>query len=283
MDRDSQIREYPPLAFIWAQQIIRWLGQMAKRVSYFIRAEGPDRGAVKKALEWLLQVSPAKGFVAVPGLRNLDGVLAEELGPSAVKDLKTKGKALVSGRELYVITRLKPVQSANNAAIVAFYPYGRVLDALDAIRDISAILIVPWSMQEVDHWVSTWNAKELGSRKKSKKADHVSNRVVEEALRDISDRVNMPAGMEHQTDRDLIIQALLILKEGGEEFTPSSLKSWLVANGGWKATHAQEVAEAAAEVLEGKRFNQGKSAWPDDVMQKWRARRHSTGALPNRA
>ena len=255
---------------------------MAKRVSYFIRAEGPDRGAVKKALEWLLQVSPAKGFIAVPGLRNLDGVLAEELGPSAVTDLKTKGKAIVSGREMCVITRLKPVPSADNAAIVAFYPYGRVLDALDAIRDVSAILIVPWSMQEIDHWVSMWNAKELGKPKKSDRADYVSNRVVEEALWDISDRVNVPAGMEHQTDRDLIIHALLILKEGGEEFTPSSLKSWLVANGGWKATHAQEVAEAAAEVLEGKRTIHGKSAWPADTLQKWRARIHSTGALPNK-
>ena len=255
---------------------------MTKRVSYYIRAEGPDRGAVKKALEWLLQVSPAKGYVAVPGLRNLDGVLAEELGESAVTDLKTKGKAIVSGRELHVITRLKPVQSADKAAIVAFYPYGRVLDALDAIRDISAILIVPWSMQEIDHWVSTWNAKELGSRKKSKKTDHVSNRVVEEALWDISDRVNVPTGMEHQIDRDLIIQALLILKDGGEEFTPSSLKSWLMANVGWKATHAQEVAEAAAEVLQGKRINQEKSAWPGDILQKWRARSDLIAPLPHK-
>jgi hypothetical protein len=245
---------------------------MSKRVSYFIRAEGPDRGAVKKALDWLLQVSPAKGFVAVPGLRNLDSVLAEELGPSVVKDLKTRGRALVSGREIHVITRLKPIQSAGNAAIVAFYPYGRMLDALDAIRDISALLIVPWSMQEIEHWVSTWNAKELGIRKTSKRAEHLSNRVVEEAMKDISGRVNVATGIEHQIDRDLIIQALLILKEGGERFAPASLKSWLVAIGGWKATNAQEVAEAAAEVLEGKRLNQGKSAWPEDTLQKWRAR-----------
>jgi len=256
---------------------------MSKRVTYFIKAEGPDRGAVKKALEWLLQVSPAKGFLAVPGLRNLDGVLAEELGLSAVTDLKTKGKAIVSGRELHVITKLKPVRSADNAAIVAFYPYGRVLDVLDAIRDVSAILIVPWSMQEIDHWVSTSNAKELGTRKKPKKAGHVSNRVVEEALRDISDRVNVPTGMEHQIDRDLIIQALLILKEGGEKFTPSFLKSWLVANGGWKATHAHEVAEVAAEVLEGKRVTQGKSAWPDDILQKWRSRSTGSNAYDSNA
>lgn len=249
---------------------------MVKRVSYFIRAEGPDRGAVKKAIEWLQQVSPAKGFVAVPGLRNLDGVLAEELGPSTVKELKTKGRAVISGRELLVITRLKLVQSADNAAIVAFYPYGRVLDALDAIRDVSAMLVVPWSMQEVDHWVSIWNAKELGVRKKSNKAEHIINRVVEEALRDISDRINVPTGIEHQTDRDLTVQALLILKDGGEKFTPHSLKSWLVANGGWKATLAQEVAEAAAEILEGKRVKQGTSVWPDDILQKWRAR--STGS-----
>ena len=255
---------------------------MTKRVSYFIRAEGTDKAAVKKALEWLLQVSPAKGFIAVPGLRNLDGVLAEELGPSAVTDMKTKGKTILSGRELHVMTRLKMVRGADNAAIVAFYPYGRVLDALDAVRDVSAILIVPWSMQEIDHWIATWNAKELGGRRKSKKADHVSNRVVEEALRDISDRINVPSGMEHQTDRDLIIQALLILKEGGEEFAPSSLKSWLVANGGWKATHAQEVAEAAAEVLEGKRVKQGKSAWPDDILQEWRARCAGTKASLHR-
>jgi len=245
---------------------------MKKRLSYFIRAEGLDREAVRKGLDWLAQVSITRGYIAVAGLRNLDGLIGNELGKSAVRDLKSAGKTLMLGKDIYVVTKLRPLPNADNGPLIAFYPYGRFLDSLDSIRNVMALLVVPWTMQEIDYWIRTWNAKELGAKNSRTGYKLAVSEAVEEALKDLVGRVNRSTGMENPADRDTAAQSFVILKEGGETYSPDEIKAWLVSKAGWRATHAREVAEVAAEVLLGKRLGSGTPAWPRDVLETWRAR-----------
>jgi hypothetical protein len=245
---------------------------MSKRLSYFIRAEGLDPAAVKKGLGWLLEVATDRGYLAVPGLRNLDGVIGDALGKAAVIDMKSKGRTVLMGKEIHVVTKMKPLHDAGNAPILAFYPYGRFLDVLDSVRNASAILVVPWSMHEIDCWLKARNAKELGTKRSAEANAHGLSGVVETALRDLCEKLRPPSGIELPADRDAAAQMFLILKEGGEAFAPDDIKAWLVSAGGWKATHAREVAELAQEVLSGRRVLSGSSAWPRGVLEVWRSR-----------
>ncbi|MGQ9586873.1 MAG: hypothetical protein ACUVT7_00620 [Thermoplasmata archaeon] len=245
---------------------------MKKRLSYFIRAEGQDREAVRKGLDWLVQVSITKGHIAVAGLRNFDGLIGEELGKAAVRDLKFAGKTLILGKDIYIVTKLRPLRDADNAPVVAFYPYGKFLDSLDSIRNVMALLVVPWNMQEIETWVRTWDAKELGVKSNKGGPRFAVNRILEEALRDLVGRVNRSAGMENPVDRDAAAQLFVILREGGETYSPDEIKAWLVSEAGWRATHAREVAEVAAEVLLGNRSGRGNLAWPSDALRTWRTR-----------
>lgn len=243
---------------------------MPNRKSFFIRSEGPSSQAVQKALQWLLKYPTEKGFIAVMVYGNLRGTISSVLGNAAVKTLIKTGSLVLSGKEILLVTERKPVYSGNNFPLVAFYPNTKFLDKLDSIPNVSAMLVVPWIMKEVELWIRTWNAVELGTQQKKKVPSLVRNKVVEQALKDLTACVNVSTGIIHPLDRSRAIQTFKILRDGGETFTPHEVKAWLIAEGGWKATHAQEVAEVAQKVLEGKRLRTGSPAWRKDILKIWR-------------
>ena len=243
----------------------------SSRMLYFIRSSGADRNALKKALSWLLEMGD-RGYLAVPSFRSLDGPISEELGKAAVYELKSKGVCTVMGKQITMVTKTTMILDAKGAPLVAIYPYGHFLDSLDSIHNVSSMLILPWSMQEIDTWTRAWGAKELGGKRVKAGMDVPGNKVAVEALKDICARVNPSWGVENPSDRDAFVQAFALLREAGEVFVPSDLKIWLVTKQGWRATQAEEVAEIAAEVLLGRMVSQGNPVWPEGQIEVWRQR-----------
>jgi len=239
------------------------------RKSLFIRSEGSDEGNVKKAFSWLLQNSKTRGFIAVRGYGNLDGVIRNVIGDIAIKALRSQGRLAVSGAEILLITERKLIYNGQNSLLVAFFPSAKFLDQLDSIENVSAMLVVPWSFSEVEPWIKTWNATELGQPERPEQPI-VRSRVVEEGLRSLTSRVNVSTGIAHPSDRSAAIQMFEILRNAGETFTPEEVKAWLTAKGGWKATDAQEVAEVAGRILEGRTLRRGSQAWADNILNQWR-------------
>ena len=242
---------------------------MSKRELLFIYSEGASSNSVKKAFEWLVKYPSERGFIAVMGYGNLKGAISDVLGDKAVKTLIKTGSLVLFGKEILLVTERKPIYSGKNLPIVVFFPTSKFLDKMDSISDVSAMLVVPWNMKEVELWIRTWNATELGKQKQQKKP-LVSNKVVEQALRSLTSLVNVSTGIVHPRDRSRAIQTFEILRDAGEVFTPDEVKAWLIAEGGWKATHAQEVAEVAQKVLDRRRLRKGRPAWRKDILKIWR-------------
>ncbi len=243
----------------------------ANRMLYFIRSSGPDKSSLKKALGWLLEMGD-RGYLAVPSFRSLDGLISEELGKATVYELKSKGTATIMGKQITMVTKATMILDAKGAPLVAVYPYGHFLDSLDSIHNISSMLVLPWSMQEIDTWTKAWGVKELGGKRIKAGTDEPSNRVAIEAMKDVCAKVNPSWGVENPADRDSFVQAFTLLKGAGEVFVPSDLKIWLVVKQGWRATQAEEVAEMAAEVLLGRMVSQGAPIWPEGQVEVWRRR-----------
>jgi hypothetical protein len=243
----------------------------SSRMLYFIRSSGADRNALKKAISWLLEMGD-RGYLAVPSFRSLDGPISEELGKAAVYELKSKGVSTVMGKQITMVTKTTMILDAKGAPLVAIYPYGHFLDSLDSIHNVSSMLILPWSVQEIDTWTKAWGAKELGGKRVKAGIDVPGNKVALEALKEICATVNPSWGVENPSDRDAFVQAFAVLKEAGEVFVPGDLKIWLVTQKGWRATQAEEVAEIAAEVLLGRMVSQGNPIWPEGQVEVWRQR-----------
>lgn len=238
------------------------------RTSYFIRSEGPDRQSVTKAFSWLLRNSKPLGFMAVHGLGNLDGVIREVIGDATVKGLR-QGRMAISGAEVSLITERKLIYDGKNSPIVAFYPDSKFLDEIDSIPNISAMLVVPWLFKEVEPWIRAWNASELGQPLTMPVSTLLQSNIVEQALNGLTSIVNLSTGISHPSDRDATVQMFQILKAAGEPFSPDEIKAWLVGKGGWKATDAQEVAEVAQKVLEGRRLKAGTRVWAHNILEIW--------------
>jgi len=243
---------------------------MPDRKSFFIRSKGPSSQPVEKALQWLLKYPAEKGFIAVMVYANLRGTISSVLGDAAVETLIKTGRLMLSGKEILLVTDRKPIYSGNNFPLVAFYPNTKFLDKLDSLPNVSAMLVVPWIMKEVEPWIKTWNAMELGRQHKKKVPSLVRNKVVEQSLKDLTACVNVSTGIIHPLDRSRAIQTFKILRDGGEMFTSDEVKACLIAEGGWRAIHAQKVAEVAQKVLEGKKLRTGSHAWRKDILKIWR-------------
>jgi len=250
--------------------------EMPEKKSYFVRTEGPNYDAVEKAFRWLLENSKPKGFLAIALVGNLKGVIGDVLGERIVKALRKEGRVLISGIEIVLVTSKKIIYDGENAPLLAIYPRGKYLDELDSILNVSAMLVVPYIMKEIELWSKARNASELGVAQPPQELPLVSNKVVEAALRSLTARVNVSTGIAHPMDREATIQAFMILRDAGERFVPDEIKAWLVSKGGWRATDAQEVAEVAQKVLEGRRLKHGISTWAPNILEIWReeARQH---------
>lgn len=241
---------------------------MADRKSYFIRLNGPNEEAAKKAFRWLIQKK--KVFLAVMGYGNLKGVISNIVGQQFVKCLKKDGKALRLGTEVTLVTERKSIYDGNDTPLVAFYPTKKFLDQLDSIPNVSEILVVPWIWEKLEPWIKTWNATELGTAPQARQSPLVSNPVVRQALKSLTAVVNVSTGILHPMDRATAIQTFEILRDGDEMFTPTEVKAWLIAKGGMKATDAQEVAEVAQKVLEYRKLRKGKPVWEKNILEMWR-------------
>ena len=240
------------------------------RDTYFIRAQGSNIEVAEKAIKWLVEYSHGKAFLAVAGYRNLEGIITKALGETVIKNLKKNDKSIVFGTQIFLVTDRKPIYNAQNSPMVAFYPTSKFLDKLDSIDNISAILVVPRIFEEIEPWIATWNATELGFPPRERERPLIRNKVVEAALKSLTARVNLSTGIIHPSDRESAIQTFEILRNGDEIFSPEEVKTWLVAQGGWKATRAQEAVDVARAVLEGKKLRRGAPTWKENILEIWR-------------
>jgi len=249
---------------------------MSDRESYFIHSEGPNVQSAKKAFLWFLKYPSDRGFLAVMGYGNLRGVISDILGDRAIKSLMKTGSLRLDGKEILLVTERKFIYSGKNFPLTAFYPSSKFLDELDSIPNLSAMLVVPWIMKEVEPWVRTRNAQELEAEK-AEPAELIPNKIVVEALKSLTATVNVSTGVAHPRDREATIQTFMILRDAGEYFNPEDVKAWLIRNGKWKAPDAQEVAVLAQKVLEGRRLKKGSSRWRKDILEIWREEAKKSG------
>jgi len=242
---------------------------LAVRPSFYIKKEGTNHQAVKEGLAWLHQNSKKKGFLAVMVYGNLEGIISDILGEETVKKFIKDGALRINGKEMVLVTMKKRIYSGDNEPILLVYPNEKFLDEIDSIHNVSAMLVVPWNFQEIELWIKTHNATELGQPKKEE-PELIRNKVVVRALESLVNHINISTGIIHPSDKEAAIWTFTILRDGGEYFNPDEIKAWLIRYGNMRASYAQDVADIAKAVLEGRKLKKGIRHWRDDILEIWR-------------
>ncbi len=223
---------------------------VSREKSYYIDAEHPNTSDILRSLDWLRKNSKQKGFLAVQDRHQTVGDIGDVLGQRDARTLRARGNVRKWDIEIVLITPTKVVYDGDNSPLLVFYANADFLDKLDSIPNISAMLVVGSFKKDIKPWITAWNATELGTRERPRQTPLLRSRVVEESLKSLTLGYNSMSGLVHQSDKETVIQYLKILRDEGEPYAPEEIKAWLIAEGHWKATHAQEVAEIAERVLD---------------------------------
>lgn len=133
------------------------------------------------------------------------------------------------------------------------------------------MLVVPWIFNEIELWIKTHNANELGAEIKQE-AELIENNVVVEALKSLVTAINISTGITHPSDRERAIWTFTIIRDAGEYYKPENVKAWLIRYGGLKATDAEKIRELAEKVLERRRLRKGRRPWRRNILKYWRER-----------
>jgi hypothetical protein len=216
----------------------------------------PGVPALRAAISWLFESVEAStnlgGLLAIPGKDNLEGHIETVLGSSAVRELKKTNTLRLSKGTIELMTH-NLGSSSFPGPVLAVFPTVRLLNKIDDLSGPTEILVVPWVPDEVQAWIQTWGALQLGSEVPPSPKEF-SNPAVRAALERLTGRVNLSNGLAHPSDERAAIEMFHELHAAGEKFDPAEIRAWLMSELNWKPRHAEQVAEVAAGVLASKRF-----------------------------
>lgn len=236
--------------------------------------ESPNKSAIVKGFSWLIElgnnnVNKRSALLAVPVKSNLQGDIISVIGDTAEKRLR-KGEMVTvkSTVQLSLLTERQTIYSWNGP-ILAIYPTKKLLDKIDGLKEVTDVLVIPWTLEEVQYWIDTWSAIELGTTPKATTSKIISNPIVEAALKSLTHRVNLSTGIIHPSDRSATIGLFRHLHNAGISYDPTEVRAWLLSQGGWNPKGADDVMKIAVDILTGKRLHGGHDSWGDNILEIW--------------
>lgn len=249
-----------------------------QRSSIYIRFQpGEYRQAIRNGFAWLIQLSKSDtsksaALLAAPTQSTLRGDISSVIGDKAMSNL-TRGHAVTlnSSAKVSLLTE-RTVLYSWNGPILAICPTKKLLDKIDGLIGVTDVLVIPWILQEVQYWIDTWAATELGSIPRVITGKPFSDPVVEAALEALTNRVNLSTGILHPLDRAAAIDLFRILRDNGILYDPDEIRAWLVSQGGWRPSYADDVKKVAEAILARKALKGQRRAWSDNILEILRER-----------
>lgn len=256
-----------------------------ERSSIYIHFQpGEYHQTIIKGVAWLIQLaksdaSKSSALLAVPVHSTLRGDISSVIGDKAVTSFN-KGNAVMLNNLVKVsLLTERTVQYSWNGPVLAIYPTKRLLDKIDSLTGVTDVLVIPWTIQEVQYWIDTWVATELSAAPQVATKKPFSNPIVEAALEVLTERVNLSTGSLHPLDRTAAVDLFRILRDNGIPYDPKEVRAWLVSQGGWRPSDADDVKKVAEAILARKALRGQRRAWSDNILEilEQRAKKRQAG------
>lgn len=214
---------------------------------------GDDEAGFKTCLGY------AKAIIEAPGsaiarilllvhtkqqLTNTD--LPGYLGQAAAKTLANNGVIRFAGVEMRAAT-LKTLSSMQNGTLIlAFWADGKMMNQIDALAGVGAIVAYPWPQDALDPWIATWNPHVHGQAK-GPAEPLITDPIVEAALRGMTIVMNLSNTGLHSYYKDSADRMLRILRAKNHTIEPDKIRQWAVRNK-WQPGAADDLAKLASKI-----------------------------------
>ncbi|PRA33723.1 hypothetical protein [Pseudomonas poae] len=203
-------------------------------------------GETSNTLEVIFLV-PAKASLT-------SGALHEALG-STVHNSLVKGKpvTLPSGAQMRCET-MKTLQWVTKpSVIIAVFASQDMMDKVDALQNLVAVVAVPWTPDAIEDWNKTWSPQVLGKPKKVGTSAQAATKliddpVVEQAMKSLTSVANLATNVLHPSDEDLAKRILRILRSRDHGEPAENIKLWAIRNG-WLPKAAERLETLAEKAF----------------------------------
>jgi hypothetical protein len=230
---------------------------MADIKRYVFSTDVPEKEAIAGAFKLCGEIlkkmkEPAEVVIFIPQNGSFSDNLQEVLGEKMSKQLLKDGSiSTQDGGGLRLEThRTFTDWKKPGSIIIGVYVTEEMLDQVDRVKNASAVIIVPWHMNDLKVWMKTWNP-ELNGKERAQPGALINNPIVEQALNSIA--IAPPTGILHPSDRKTAIERFRKLKKDGIAFDSDDIKAWALRHH-WDPSAANELRTIAADILKGKRI-----------------------------
>jgi hypothetical protein len=156
--------------------------------------------------------------------------------------------------------------------VLAVWPDRKMLTMLDDDWRVTAICAVPWVLDSLKDWIRGRQAKDLMGTAPTVTGPQLDP-VVEQALESLTRTVNLGTALSNSMDKTAAVSYLRALERAGYKWSPEDILAWAMGHG-WSNRGAQELADVARGVKEGRRFQVIKGALRSDpeLIAYWKER-----------
>lgn len=251
------------------------------RANQYVNSSGPNQAGIILGFAWLDQLAqsdPAKktALLAVDTKNSLEDRLSGILTKNGIKALM-EGKAVKVTDHFEVrllITRDRSTYD-HMGPVFAVYPNQDLLDKIDTMPGVTDVLVLPWQHSMIKPWMDAWSPTQLGQAASPVSPVSLSDPVVEVALEELTNSVNLSTGITHPSDDSRAKETFRVLVKGGHRFDVDDVRAWLVGRG-WQPRDADAVREVASGAVQGKHFRNIKYPMDDRDLKRWRDKASGT-------
>jgi len=175
------------------------------------------------------------------------GGFRHQMGASAVRALAAgKPVQLPSGSTLRHATLRTVGRVLNDAILIAYYAETKMLEAVDDLKGLAGVIVVPDFPESADQWAARWSPIVHGKTQQTS-VSLIDDPVVEAALLHLTQMVNLSTGLAHPRDKDMANEVLRILRYKNHNIDVVKMKSWAIKNG-WQSDGANDLARLASKI-----------------------------------
>jgi len=204
-----------------------------------------DNGAIGNAIAIVNELCQQRKEVHdvilfVPSKQNiLNTSLTTVLGESVAKRLyKGESVRLPCGKYLRLETIRTFKREFNKSIVVAIYSDEKMMDQVDPMSTLLAIVAVPHMHGALDNWKLTWSPLVFGEHQPDDKA-LLNDSLVESALSSLTNTINLSHTILNPRDKEHVENTVRILRKNNHTEDSSSVRAWAVKNG-WHPKTADE-------------------------------------------
>jgi len=227
--------------------------------------------ALKKAIDICLENKEIQEITALIHTKNNTGYLERIFETSNTKQFFTGIKIDVSVPVIKTET-VKTINDNRNKkrVLITFGLRSEELYLYDEFESIIAIIAHQWSEDGVKEWAKTWGAMDILTNEVSEK-HKLPNKVIQNALSDLTNSINMSTGILHTSDENLCKTYLRALNKYEYELNPTEINSYLISELNWQSDDAKDVIKLIDKLNSGGHFEGGDKTGLQNHIKRWKA------------